>query len=142
MPAALTAIADLLGGVDTTLEVHREVSAKPLFFAAGKRLPSVGIEDYLSHYAPICPRIPYFKTLAHGSVCHDYDFISEWQMDRDEFYADFLGPAGLRYAAAGILFNRPGKLGGVYVHRSQSQGQADTSDLSALWRLVPHVARA
>ena len=33
-PTALTA-ADLLGGVDTTLEVHREAGARPLFFIAG-----------------------------------------------------------------------------------------------------------
>lgn len=141
-PTALTAIADLLGGVDTTLEVHREAGARPLFFAAGSRLPPSSVDDYLSHYAQICPRIPYLTTLATGSVGHDHAFLSERQMDQDEFYADFLGPEDLRYFAAGTLMNRPGMLGGVYVHRSPRQGPADEATLSLLKHLVPHLARA
>ena len=141
-PAALTAFADILGGVDATLEVHRQVGDRPLFFAAGDRLPQSGVEDYLGYYAHICPRIPYFARLATGSIGYDYDFMSDRQMDRDEFYADFLGAYDLRYFTAGILINRPGVLGGVYVHRSKRQGHADEADLALLKRLVPHLARA
>ena len=141
-PGVLTALADLLGGVDATLEVHREVGARPLFFAAGDRLPQSGVEDYLGYYAHVCPRIPYFARLAAGSIGYDYDFMSDRDMDRDEFYADFLGPSDFRYFAGGILINRPGALGGVYVHRSKRQGHADEADLALLKRLVPHLARA
>lgn len=141
-PAVLTALADLLGGLDTTLEVHRDVGARPLFFTAGNRLPELGVDDYLGHYASICPRIPYLATLAAGSVGHDLDFISEQQMDRDAFYADFLGPDDLRYFAAGILINQPGMLGGAYVHRTPRQGAADKATLSLLKQLVPHLSRA
>ncbi len=141
-PLALTALADLVGGVDATLDARGEVYTQPLFFAAGNRLPRLEVENYLNHYARISPRIPYIQTLASGSVCHDYDFISERQIDRNEFYSDFLGPGGLRYVAAGVLINRPGNLSAVAVHRSPSQGQPDASDLSILRRLVPHVTRA
>lgn len=141
-PAALTAVADLIGGVETTLEVHREVGAEPLVFFAGDRLPDLGIEDYLNHYAKICPRIPYLATLSAGSVDGDYAFISEREMDRDAFYADFLGSEDLRYFAAGVLMNRPGMLGGVYVHRSPRQGHPEDSELALLSRLLPHLERS
>lgn len=141
-PAALTALADLVGGVETTMEVHREVGAQPLFFLAGDRLPDLGIEAYLEHYAEICPRIPHLATLSAGSVCGDYDFISEKEMDRDAFYADFLGPEDLRYFASGVLVNRPGMLGGVYVHRSPRQGHPDEAELALLGRLLPHLERS
>ena len=141
-PAALTAVADLTGGVETTLEVHREVGLAPLVFFAGDRLPDLGIEDYLNHYAKICPRIPYMATLSAGSVIGDYAFISEQEMDRDAFYADFLGGDDLRYFAAGILMNRPGMLGGAYVHRSPRQGHPEESELALLSRLLPHLERS
>lgn len=141
-PGVLTATANLIGGVDTTLEVHQAVGMPPLFFESGDRLPLSGVEDYLSHYAPICPRIPYLVSQETGSVGCDYDFISEPQMDRDAFYSDFLHPDNLRYFVSGTLFNGPAGVGGVYVHRSPRQGHADVSDLALMARLVPHFAQA
>ncbi|NKB57834.1 MAG: PAS domain-containing protein [Alphaproteobacteria bacterium] len=140
-PGVLTAVADIVGGVDTTLEVHSVVGAPPLFFVAGDRLPPLGIDDYLSHYAPICPRIPYLASQSPGSVGCDYEFISEQEMDRDAFYADFLGSDDLRYFSSGSLINKPGMLGGAYVHRSRRQGHPDAADLTVMTRLVPHLAQ-
>lgn len=139
---ALTEVADLLGGVDATLEVHHRIGTRPFFFASGTRLPPVGIDAYLAYYAKVCPRIPYVASLKTGGVGCDHGFISEAQIDRNEFYADFLGPSRLRYFAAGMLVNKPGRLAGVYVHRSPTQGHPGDSDLSLLSRLVPHVARS
>ncbi|MEQ9639208.1 MAG: hypothetical protein RIM84_04220 [Alphaproteobacteria bacterium] len=138
-PAALAAIADVTGGVDTTLELRDQVAGAPVFFAHGARLPDDGVRNYLAHYAAVCPRIPYLDTLRPGQVGYDHDFISEAEMDHDEFYADFLARDGLRYFLAGAL---SGAHRIVAVQRAQAQGHATPDEIARLSALLPHVGQA
>ncbi len=142
-PAALTAVADYVGGTDATIEVHHGTGVVPGFFAGGSRLPDHGIDAYLAHYAKICPRIGYIASRRPGQVGYDHDFISESEMDRDEFYADFLGPENLRYFLSATLANRPGQVVGfAAIHRSPHDGHATRSDARRLARLIPHLRQA
>jgi len=141
-PDALAALAELTGGIDATLEIHDKPGRGPAFFVSGDRLPHDGVDDYLRHYASVCPRIPHVASLACGSTSCDYDFISEREMDRSEFYTDFLAPYDLRYFAVGSLFKRAGRLALVAVHRTPRQGHVETADLAVLKRSLPHLGRA
>jgi len=142
-PIALTELADAVGGVDTTLEVHSGPGTIPLFFSCGNRLPGDGIEAYLAHYSKVCPRIPMIDAQKAGTVGVDYDFISESEMDRDEFYADFLVPAGLRYFMSACLTNCPGlPVSFAAIHRSPRQGHASKREVARLRKLIPHLRQA
>ena len=142
-PAALTAVADYLGGTDTTLEAHRGPGTVPLFFAAGSRLPMHGIDAYIEHYSKVCPRIAYISARPAGEVGYDSAFISESEMDRDEFYADFLAPDRLRYFLSATLANSKGSgVSFAAVHRSPRQGHASREDARRMKRLVPHLRHA
>lgn len=141
--AALTAVADYIGGMDTTIELHHGTGAVPSFFAGGSRLPNHGIDAYLAHYSKVCPRIGYIASRQAGEVGFDRDFISESEMDRDEFYADFLAPENLRYFLSATLANRTGKVVSfAAVHRSPRDGHASKSDARRLERLIPHLRQA
>ncbi|MCB1692322.1 MAG: helix-turn-helix transcriptional regulator [Pseudomonadales bacterium] len=142
-PVALTRVADALGAVDTTLEVHSGPARAPDFFACGNRLPNRGVEAYLSHYAAICPRIPMIESQAVGSVGVDYDFISESGMNHDAFYSEFLAPDDLRYFMSASLAKGPGKrLAFAAVHRSPTQGHATPQDTRRLRALLPHLQQS
>lgn len=142
-PAALTELADAMGGVDTTLEAHTGPGTVPLFFCCGNRLPDDGVEAYLSHYSKVCPRIPMIDAQKAGSVGVDYDFTSEAEMDSDEFYADFLAPDGLRYFMSACLANRPGSaVSFAAIHRSPRQGHATKREAARLTKLIPHLQQA
>ncbi len=142
-PAALTAVADYLGGTDTTLEAHRGPGTVPLFFAAGSRLPMHGIDAYIEHYSKVCPRIAYISARPAGEVGYDRAFLSESEMDRDEFYADFLAPDDLRYFLSATLANPPGPgVSFAAVHRSPRQGHASRDDARRMKRLIPHLRHA
>lgn len=142
-PAALTELADAMGGFDTTLEVHTGPGTIPLFFSCGTRLPNDGVDAYLSHYSKVCPRIAMIDAQRTGSVGVDYEFITEAEMDRDEFYADFLAPDDLRYFMSACLANRPGSaVSFAAIHRSPQQGHASKHEVSRLKKLIPHLQQA
>jgi len=140
-PLVLSTIADSLGAVDATLEIHETAGQAPGFFQCGGRLPVDGIDAYLNHYAAVCPRIPHIFHLPRGATICDHDILDERQIDRDEFYADFLAPDGLRYFLGGILDLPIRGHAGIYVHRSPRQGHADHKALASLGRLLPHLSR-
>lgn len=142
-PAALTELADTMGGVDTTVEVHTGPGTVPLFFSCGHRLPDDGVDAYLTHYSKVCPRIAMIDAQRAGSVGVDYDFTSEADMDRDEFYSDFLAPHGLRYFMSACLANQPGSVVSfAAVHRSPRQGHASVREVERLTKLIPHLKQA
>lgn len=142
-PSALTTLADFMGAVDCTLEIHHGPAKTPLFFSGGNRLPKEGMKAYLAHYASVCPRIDYIGAQPEGAVGYDHGFMSETEMDRDEFYADFLAPDDLRYFMSATLMNRANALNGfTAIHRSPGQGHATGRDVERLRRLVPHLGQA
>ncbi len=47
------------------------------------------IEEY-KNYVPKSPRVEFSKKIPFGQIFSDYDFISESEMDKNGFYADFL----------------------------------------------------
>ncbi len=140
---SLTAIGDLLGGFDATLEIHSTRHPVPLFFQAGTRIPADGVADYMAHYCTVCPRLTYSsRPHVNGFIGYDYDVMPEAELDRDEFYSDFLGPTDLRYFISANLARRQDSYCALYVHRTPKQGHVGDGEIALMRKLMPHVASA
>ena len=111
-PDALRALNQAFDGSGVTLEVHAGKGS--LVFFEHVELPAHGIEQYGAHYHSVCPRLPFLQALRADEAACDALHISEAEMDRSEFYADFLAPDGLRYYIGGTLFSRGSDYGIVF----------------------------
>ncbi len=92
---ALQHLANVFNGSFATFEVIDRKSGKHL-----QHYDSSDIEiqkDYLDYYMPINPRIAFGRKPGSPDIIHDRLFMSEQDMDRNEFYNDFLRPNDLRY---------------------------------------------
>lgn len=137
----LMAAADCLGAVGATVEIIDKTSAKPVFFH-GAGLADDGMADYVAHYAAICPRLPHVDRNAAGHVSYDGLFISEAEMDRNPFYAEFLPRDDLRYFIAGTLRNDAHCIGLITAQRTPRQGHVEAEDIAAMHHLLPHFGQA
>ena len=100
------------------------------------------IEEFGKYYLPNSPRLEYGNSIPLGQIFSDYDFISESEMDKNEYYADFLAKWGFRYFSAGAFLIGPELLGLFSIQRTQGEGHVDDEQIRLLERLLPHVKRA
>lgn len=98
--------------------------------------------EYLSYYFRRNPRLHGVLNRPDLLVMGDYDFLSESQMGRNEFYGDFLRPNGLRYCAGVRTVHGPDVIGTFSLQRSPRHGHITEEDLEILERLRPHMRRA
>ncbi len=99
-------------------------------------------QSYLEYYAQINPRLDGVINNPDLLLISDYDFLSEQEMERDEFYNDFLAPHGLRYCAGVRAFHTPELIGTFSIQRTERQGHVTESELGVLGELRPHMCRA
>jgi DNA-binding CsgD family transcriptional regulator/PAS domain-containing protein len=135
-PRALAAISHALGAAATTLEVFPRGQSVPVFFRAHGIRP-ISETRYLAEFAAKNPRVRYCGALGAGQIGSDYDILTDAEMDRDPFYAEFLAPDDLRYFAAGVLHGDRHDHRAVVVHRSPRQGATDAALSDGLRRLMP-----
>ena len=138
---ALTNVADCLRSAGATLEIIDRKAATPAFFR-GARLPDHGIQDYIDHYAAICPRLKHINRHPSGHIAHDHLLITEAEMDRDPFYADFLRRDDFRYFIGGTLCNDDRYFSLITAQRTVGQGHVDAEDITALGQMLPHIGQA
>jgi DNA-binding CsgD family transcriptional regulator/PAS domain-containing protein len=140
-PEALTAIADLLGGVGSQFyfwDRHQNTTQ----FAVVGRLPEEGNAAYMRHYGAIdtrrqaLERVPVGRLVACGL---DFD---DGRFRTTEFFNDFLVPYGVPYVAGGRPFETADLSAVIAVLRNFRQGPFGEPELAALKRLVPHLQRA
>lgn len=98
--------------------------------------------DYADYYVSVDPRYLPVRDLPSGSIVTDPMHISEAEMDRDEFYQDFLAPNDMRYYAAAVLENGHDLIAGVTIQRSRRAGPFSDLDVKKFSLLVPHMRRA
>ena len=133
---ALEALSSLVGGVGTTLELHDARRRELLLF---EHTPLGGEAAYQEHYHAVCPRI---RALPVGEVDFDHRFYDERDMNRDEFYSDFLTPWGLRYFVSATLINNSAQRGLVTVQLERTRGHVNAADIANMKRVAPHFRRA
>lgn len=133
----LKSLNDLIGGVFSNLEIVDLSSGR---YVELKSTENIGInESYLEHYQSKNPRIAKLLTKRQSAIVHDHLAFSEADIDRDEFYNDFLAPNGLRYFAGIAALHTPDLLAGFSVQRSMAHGNIGTEQVAILETLLPHM---
>lgn len=136
---ALAALSDALRSTGTGLYAERDGR---LIFAEHGRLPTEGVDRYLEYYWSIDPRVGRVPALQVGQIFTDLDFITESQMDRHEYYQDFLAPLGFRYFIGGLLAKRSSLRAYYGVQRSLGKTAPDQQERRTLEILQPHLRAA
>ena len=133
----LNSLNDLIGGVFSNLEIVDLSSGR---YVELQSTEHIGInESYLDHYQSKNPRIDKLLTTRQSAIVHDHQAFSEADIDRDEFYNDFLAPHGLRYFAGIAALHTPELLAGFSVQRSMAHGNIGTEQVAVLESLLPHM---
>jgi DNA-binding CsgD family transcriptional regulator len=101
-----------------------------------------GYDEFVAHYAEIDPRNAHGSLLGAGTKIVDYNFITEAEMGRSEFYQDYLLPNGCGYVGAEILVKDDKCVAGIAIQRSRREGPFELAELALLDRLAPHLTRA
>ena len=101
-----------------------------------------GYEEYAGHYGGLDERNAHGIRLPAGSKFTDYDFTTEPEMARSEFYQDYLLPHDLGYMGGAILKNDAKGVAGIAIQRARRQGPFEPAELQLLDRLAPHLTRA
>lgn len=135
--SALAGLTRVVPGAFATFEVLDTSTGRYVDFHSSAELDID--QPYLDHYFEVSPRLDGLLGPVRKEVMGDYDFLSEREMDRNEFYADFLAPHGLRYCAGIRVLETPGCAGFFSIQRAPNHGHVDTAEIQLLRRLRPHM---
>jgi DNA-binding CsgD family transcriptional regulator len=137
----LAALADFLGYSATSLELHNVRQGHLLHFETS-RIDVADMHVYQRDFLCDNPRIKHLR-MARMPISHDHLYMSETDMNRDRFYADFLRPRELRYYLAAETSVFDGEIkGGLAFQRSGSVSGADEEGIRLLTLMEPHLTRA
>lgn len=98
--------------------------------------------NYLDHYCRLNPRLDGVLNRPELVLMGDYDFLSEKEMERNEFYHDFLRPNGLRYCAGVRTMHTRDLIGTFSLQRTPRHGHVTEDELKTLDYLRRHLRRA
>jgi len=138
---ALTATSRLLGAQGATYEVIDKSAGGVLWFCSAG-VPSAASARYSDHFAALNPRIPPILRQRTGELCWDYKLLDEADMERDDFYSEFLPSMGLRYFISAVLEQTEDRIAVVAVQRSRRTGHVTNREIALMHRLCPHFHRA
>ena len=140
--AALDPMADLFGAVGVSFEVFEVATNKPIFIELGSNLSMVSAQEYVDYYGRISPRVVYNIGKPSGFISYDHMFLTEADMDTDEFYQDCLVPVDLRYFLAAQVYCSASHQAVFAAQRSPRQGHVGDEEIATLKRLLPHLQQA
>ena len=101
-----------------------------------------GYDDYVAYYASIDPRNAHGPRLPAGAKLTDYDFTTEAEMARSEFYQDYLLRNDMGYMGGISLNNDHRSVAVIGIQRARQRGPFGRNELKILDRLMPHLTRA
>lgn len=132
-------MSEHFGAVGASFEVIETRSGKPVFIELGTGIQNVPKQEYLEYFGPISPRVNFSIDKPSGFISHDYMFLSDAEMERDEFYSDCIRPMGLRYFVAAQIFASENHQAVFAAQRSPAQGAVGTAEIALMKRLMPHL---
>ncbi len=138
-PEALSLVADLIGGNGASLEFLARHSLQPHAMHT-HGLPDVS--DYVEHYAPMCPRLPFAARQPAGTICYDALCTDEAEMDTNPFYVELLAPLDMRYFVGAVIATSPKELVLSGIQLSARQGHPDAAKIKTMALFVPHIQQA
>lgn len=140
-PDALRTVSGLFDSEFAHFEVLEKKTGRPVFFRnVGASAESLDL--YVAHYAETSPRAAHGKDKPEGFVSYDHQVLSEAEIERNEFYADFLQPQGYKYFVASNLLNNEDLFSVFSVQRHLGQGHVDSEEIALMERLTPHLSQA
>ncbi|WP_298295832.1 hypothetical protein [uncultured Litoreibacter sp.] len=138
---SLAGLADWVGYEAATFEVHNLRTGQMLDIVSARVDPE-DMAEYARDFSSDNPRVNYLKQ-GQTRISFDHLFISETEMDRHVFYADFLRPKQLKYF---VSVETPLVDGEVRMAMAlQRSGRVSGVDEHAIRRLAtiePHLTRA
>lgn len=140
-PDALSHVNGLIGGNGASLEFLQlpTLRHQRIFSYA---LPTAEVGEYLKHYAPMCPRLPYSVGQPTGTVLYDALYATEQEMDANPFFAEFLAKLDMRYGLGGIIAKSAKELVVAGVQISPKNGHPTKPKIKLFGILLPHLQQA
>jgi DNA-binding CsgD family transcriptional regulator len=141
MGAALRDLSDAFDAECAAFEVFDRTARAALLFEQARVSPEA-IKDYAEHYHAISPRVAYGLRPDARPILHDAHILTEEDMARDPFYAEFLARQGLRYFLSMSLDPEPGILAVVSLQFRSGRGPVEKTDVTVATALRPLLARS
>jgi len=140
-PDALKTVGKLFDSDFTHFEVLEKKTGTPVFFR-NEGASEDALDLYVSHYAAISPRSAFGEAQSEGHVSFDHDMLSESEIDKDEFYNDFMIPQGYKYFISANLINNADLFSVFSIQRPLGQDHASAAEIALMRRLTPHLSQA
>lgn len=140
--AGLDGVCRLFDGAFSVVEIRRRDRPEVAIETSTVDFDAKIRDSYNSYYGLICPRAAALPYLREGEVMHDGLVGGEAVLDRDEYYADFLAPQGLRYFLASSVRPLADVDVVISVQRLREAGRADRDEIARFGRLAPLLADA
>ncbi len=138
---ALQKLADLLNYQQGNIEFH-DVRQGGLRHMEVVNIDPADIAIYGRDFARDNPRVNHLRG-ARTALSFDHLFLSEAEMDRDPFYAEFLAPRNLRYFVSSNSDVFDGNMQAVLaLQRDARLREADEEGIRVMAHLRPHLNRA
>jgi len=135
----LQGLANVFDGSFATFEVIDKKSGRHIQHIDSSDM--VIQEKYIDYYVPLNPRIKFGFLPNSPLILHDHLLLTEQEMDRDEFYSDFLQPHDLRYFLSYKAYETADVVGVFTIQRNARCGPASDGELLALKQLSPSFSK-
>lgn len=136
---ALETCFDMAGSQIFTFDRASGVILESQMCAAVHRTLS---DDYLNHWGNVDPRVPMLASLPSGTAAACHYWFDDRFVSGNDYYQDFLIPAGFRWAAGGVFDAGDGATTVVAGLRAPDQPHFDEATIHLLGCLLPHIQRA
>ncbi|MEM7100964.1 MAG: helix-turn-helix transcriptional regulator [Pseudomonadota bacterium] len=137
---AFDLIRDAFHGQNLIVErVTNHSFASQLQLFTGEPPPGALLATYEAHFAEINPRAEVGSVQREGVLINDQAVNRPRELERHEFYNDFLAPQDLRFFAGCKIRTWTDGYEFLTLQRSEDAGELDTHDLDLLKQLLPDV---
>ena len=96
---------------------------------------------YMRDFAALDPAPGLFARLKVGAATTTDRMMTTEEVARDTFHNEFFRPIGLHETLGGTLFSDQARFALIGLQRGADRGPFDETDIAALERLMPHMAR-
>ncbi|MEE1658423.1 helix-turn-helix transcriptional regulator [Microvirga sp. CF3062] len=100
------------------------------------------VSSYKQHFVSINPLIPETLALPDGTVARMFEAVSKRELERTEYFNDWLRPQRLKYSVGTSLGLGDNMSMFVAFHRFNGDRDYSDSEVRAFAQLVPHFRRA
>lgn len=140
--SVLERVADAVNGQECAFIVRSR--EHPLLVETATRVyGNDSLRLYASHYGALDPSRQFVESHSLPGVVHScVDHVPQEQVDKSEYFQDFLLPLGGRWVMGVKLFEDKGLIGSFGIHRGSGKGAFEKHDLRLLEALFPHIRQA